>query len=375
MIGSKIVISGENNSQTLGMFRVREFTITGIVESPAYISIERGTTRIGNGRITGFVIIPKEDLNSGYYTEILATVDGAKDLQAYSDEYSTLVGETIKQLDNLAEERENIRYGEIIKDALDKMGMANIKPEVKKAELDKIKKPEWYIMDRDSNPGYTGFGADTERIDAITTVFPLFFFLVAALVCLTTMTRMVEEQRTQIGILKALGYSRPTIASKYLIYAGLACILGSIFGIVSGFLFFPSVIFNAYRIMYTLPPAILRFDPEFAAVSSFTAILCTAIATLAACYHELLSAPAELIRPRAPAPGRRVVLEKMPIIWNRLSFLLKVTARNLFRYKKRFFVTIFGVAGCTALLLTGFGLRDSIWVLFQSSSVIFIRMI
>lgn len=360
VIGSTITISGQNAGEILDRFNVHEYTITGIVESPCYISIQRGTTNIGNGSIAGFLMIPGEDFKSDYYTELFATVEGASELLSYSDEYANLIQNTVESLETLAGDREAIRYNDIIRIAAEKYNKAQIELTNMQLDIKKIEKPVWYVMGRNTNPGFAGFGDDAERIDAITTVFPLFFFLVAALVCLTTMTRMIEEQRTQIGILKALGYSKSAIASKYLIYAGLACILGSIAGMIVGFMLFPSVIYKAYCIIYTLPPAILSFNLKYAIASSLTAIFCTTLATLLACYHELLSVPAELTRPRAPTPGRRVLLENIPFLWNRLSFTKKVTARNLFRYKKRIFMTIIGIGGCTALLLTGFGLRDSI---------------
>lgn len=357
VIGSTIVISDQNTKETLDMLNTHEYTITGIVESPYYISIERGTTNIGNGRISSFLMIPQGDFKSDYYLELFATVEGARELSSYSDKYTNLIDDTIKRLETLANDRETIRYNNIVKNAL---RYAQEEIDDARTEINKIERPAWYVLGRDTNPGFAGFGADADRIDAITTVFPIFFFLVAALVCLTTMARMVEEQRTQIGILKALGYSKGAIASKYLIYTGTATILGSAVGLAVGFLTFPSVIYQAYSIMYTLPSAILSFNVKYALISSLTAILSTMLATLWACYHELVSVPAELIRPKAPSPGRRVFLEKIPFLWKRLSFTMKVTARNLFRYKKRFFMTIIGIGGCTTLLLTGFGLRDSI---------------
>lgn len=234
--------------------------------------------------------------------------------------------------------------------------------ELSKAENDikKLELPEWYIMDRNYNLGYASFVSNAEKVEAIAKVFPIFFFLVAALVALTTMTRMVEEERIQIGTLKALGYSKSTIAFKYLLYAGLASILGSIIGLLVGFKLFPSVIWNAYKMMYSLPPLITQFNLKYALMSSLTAIFCTLGATLSACYSSLMECPASLMLPRAPKAGKRVFLEYISPIWKRLKFTHKVTARNLIRYKKRFFMTVIGVAGCTALLLTGFGLRDSI---------------
>ncbi len=240
--------------------------------------------------------------------------------------------------------------------------VAEKEPELKdaKKELADLEPPEWYVLTRETNPGYVGFGSDADRVGAVSSVFPVFFFLVAALVCLTTMTRMVEEQRTQIGVLKALGYSRGAVAAKFISYALIASISGSVVGLLVGFWVFPNAVFNAYEIMYTMPPIIAAFQPDLALISSGAAIACTVLAALWACMNELMAVPAELIRPKAPPAGKRVFLEKLTGLWKRLNFTQKVTVRNLFRYKKRFFMTVIGIGGCAALMLTGFGLRDSI---------------
>jgi putative ABC transport system permease protein len=197
-------------------------------------------------------------------------------------------------------------------------------------------------------------------MNAIAGVFPVFFFLVAALVCLTTMTRMVDEQRIYIGTYKALGYSKSTIASKYLLYAAFASISGSIFGFTLGFKIFPTVIFNAYRIMYTLPDVVTAFNTFYAVASTAAAVIVTTLAAWFACYNELKAEPATLMRLKAPKSGKRILMERIKFLWSRFNFIQKITARNLFRYKKRFFMTVIGIGGCTALLLTGFGLKDSI---------------
>ena len=227
-------------------------------------------------------------------------------------------------------------------------------------QIDEIDDAEWYVLGRDSNAGYVSFDGNAEKVAAIAQVFPIFFFLVAALVALTTMTRMVEEERTQIGTLKALGYSRGAIMLKYMLYAGVATVCGCIFGLLVGFWIFPTVIWGAYEIMYNLPPLVISFNMKYATLSAAAAILCTMFATWSACVSTLRENPARLMLPKAPKAGKRVFLERIPLIWNHLTFTHKVTARNLIRYKKRFFMTVIGIAGCTALLLTGFGLRDSI---------------
>lgn len=252
------------------------------------------------------------------------------------------------------------KYNDGKKEADEKF--ADAQKEINDAENDikKIEQPKWYILDRHSNLTYESFASNAQKIEAIAKVFPIIFFLVAALVALTTMTRMVEEERTQIGTLKALGYSKSRIAFKYMLYAALASILGSAVGLLVGFKLFPTVIWNAYKTMYILPPLITQFNTKYALISSLAAILCTLGATFWASYSSLMESPASLMQPRAPKAGKRVFLEYITPIWKRLKFTHKVTARNLIRYKKRFFMTIIGIAGCTALLVTGFGLRDSI---------------
>ena len=230
-------------------------------------------------------------------------------------------------------------------------------------DLAALSAPQGYVFDRDSDAGYASFAEDAERVDAIAGVFPFFFILVAALVCLTTMTRMVEDQRTQIGTVKALGYSVGDIMMKYLLYAAAASLLGSLAGTAFGLWLFPTVIYNAYTMMYTTPPLIPSFPAIYFIGCAVVSVVCTSAAALAACYRELRSQPAELMRPKAPPAGKRVLLEKIPFLWNRFSFIQKVTVRNLFRYKKRVLLTIVGIAGCTALMLTGFGLKDSIGVI------------
>lgn len=245
-------------------------------------------------------------------------------------------------------------------DALEQLAQGQAEIDENAQKLQDIEMPEWYVLDRNANVGYAGFVGDSEKIDAVAAVFPVFFFLVAALVCLTTMTRMVEEQRTQIGVLKSLGYKKSSIAFKYLVYANSACISGSLFGLCVGYIVFPAVIMKTYRMLYTEIPLQLDFNIEYALISSIAAIVCISAATIWACVRELSEVPAELIRPKAPAKGKKVFLERIRPLWKRLSFTQKVTARNLIRYKKRFFMTVIGIGGCTALLLTGFGLSDSI---------------
>lgn len=228
-------------------------------------------------------------------------------------------------------------------------------------EINEIEKAEWYVLDRNSIQTYVEYGMDAEKIGAIGKIFPVIFFLVAALVSLTTMTRMVEDERTQIGILKALGYGNLSISLKYILYALSASLIGGIIGVLAGSQLLPKVIIAAYAILYVnLQIVVTPVHWDLSLISIGIAVFCTVFATVAACYKEFLEVPSNLMRPTAPKQGKRVLLERVPFLWKRLQFTSKATVRNLLRYKKRFFMTVLGIGGCMALLLVGFGLRDSI---------------
>lgn len=229
-----------------------------------------------------------------------------------------------------------------------------------KSEMDDITLPEYFVLDRSTNPGYAEFNDNAERIASIAQIFPVFFFLIAALVSLTTMTRMVDEQRTQIGTLKALGYTNWDISKKFLVYATLASLSGAVIGLLIGFHLFPTIIINAYGSLYNLTSVQISYYWQDVIVSLIIAFLCTGLTALIAARVSLKSNAATLMRPKAPKVGKRILLERIPFIWNRFTFTQKITARNIFRYKSRMLMTVAGIAGCTALLLTGFGLSDSI---------------
>lgn len=248
------------------------------------------------------------------------------------------------------------------KEADDKIAEAQQKIDDAQKEVDDIETPEWIITDRNDLPEYSDFGDNAERLKNIGKVFPMIFFLVAALISLTTMTRMVEEQRTQIGTMKALGYGKAAIASKYLSYAFLATVGGSIVGVLFGEKVFPFIIIQAYGIMYWNIGDYMQLDYEmsYALIASGAAVICTMGATLFSCVKTLAETPASLMRPPAPKEGKRILIERIGFIWKHLSFSWKSSMRNLFRYKKRLFMTIFGIAGSMGLMLVGFGLYDSI---------------
>lgn len=241
--------------------------------------------------------------------------------------------------------------------------LADAEEELARAEreINEMEKPVWYVLDRNSIESYLSYTNDAQSIGAIGTVFPIIFFLVAALVSLTTMTRMVEEQRTQIGTYKALGYSKASIMSKYVLYAFLASVIGSVIGVFLGEYTIPDIIVRAYKMVYyNLGSSVVEFNVLYGVSAGVFATLCTTAAAFAACVRELRSVPAQLMRPASPKFGKRILLERINFIWDRLNFGQKAAFRNLFRYKKRFFMTLFGVGGCMALLLVGLGIRDSV---------------
>lgn len=318
--------------------------VVGFIRSPMYISMfERGTSSIGNGISDGFAYasgnaisslgtkLPVMSLLNTYYTRADIVISGKEGLSAYSDEYEALVNEVTDRIEDYASTQSGT----------------------------------WYIQDRSGNPGYSDYSENTDRIAAVGDVFPLIFFIVAALVCLTTMTRMVEEQRIEMGTMKALGYGGWQIAMKYAVYAMSACISGGVVGAIIGFKLFPYVIMKAYSIMYYLGKLETPYRADIAFMAIAAMAVCTAAATFSACYASLKEVPATLMRPKAPKAGRRVLLERIPFIWKKLSFTSKVTVRNLFRYKKRFFMSVIGIAGSGALLVTAFGLNDSIFGIIE----------
>ena len=288
----------------------------------------------------------KNELNNAYVSLINGQAqyeDGVSKIEDAKNE----LNKSIEQL-TLSKAEFNIQKH----DALRELSDAQL-------EIDKME-GKWIVLDRNSHYSYRDYGACADRMDGIAKVFPVFFFLVAALVCMTTMTRMVDEQRNEMGTLKALGYSKLQIASKYIIYALIASILGSILGCSLGMYLFPTVIFNAWNTLYNIDQIKFLFQPGLILLASGSVTGITLLATLYSIYNELIEMPSQLMRPKAAKAGKKILLERITFIWKRLSFLQKVTARNIFRYKKRFFMTIIGIAGCSALLVAGFGINDSI---------------
>lgn len=253
-----------------------------------------------------------------------------------------------------------ISYEDAKKEADEKLADARQEIEDGQADLDTLEMPKWYIWGRDKNISYSSFTANIDKLNAITTVFPIFFFLVAALVVSTTMTRMVEEERLQIGTMKALGYSAKTIMQKYILYALAASVSGTLVGLAVGFKAFPSIIWSAYEMMYYMPAIATPWRLSQALFSGGTLTVLSLLVTALTCRSSLSETPAALMLPRAPKAGKRILLERITPLWRHFPFSWKVTCRNLFRYKKRFWMTVIGVAGCTSLLIAGFGISDSL---------------
>lgn len=290
---------------------------------------------------------------------------GEKQLAAAKQELSLQEKQLNEQEQKLADAEKELADGQKeYEDGLQTLDekTADAKEEIADAQkqIDEIQEPDVYVLGRDTNIGYASYENDSTIVAGIAKVLPFFFFLVAALVCMTTMNRMVEEQRTQIGVLKALGYSEARIMGKYLFYAGSAAGIGSVIGFLIGSTIFPTVIWNAYKIMYHMGDYELMFDPGLAVASLAVALFCSVGVTWLTCRYELMSTAANLIRPKSPKSGRRVWLEHIPFLWNHMSFLAKVSVRNVFRYKQRFFMMVIGIGGCTALLVTGYGIKDTI---------------
>lgn len=412
-IGDVITFKSGTEDDISDTFKDSEYTVVGIVYSPCYVSYDLGSSGIGNGHISYCIYVPDDELKNDYYTEGYVIIDGAKELDTYSDEYKTMMDKYTDDIKGISKDRLDIRkqnikdeyakakekkreeiLGTIRQNVVDSItkqyetyypGMdvsAMIEPYVTPAyekavlqfdfesvyaEYDKMMEEtladsddwEWYVLTRESSYSFRDYESSANRMKAIATVFPLFFIIVAGLVCLTTMTRMVEEQRGLIGTYKALGYGKGTIALKYVSYALAASLVGGIIGCIIGLRLFPYIIYDSWNIIYQLPSITYASHALLSVVAVLSLVLVTLIATLYSCYYELSEEPSVLMRPKAPKSGKKILLEHT-FIWKHMSFTRKVTMRNIFLYKKRFFMTVIGIAGCGALITAGFGIKDSV---------------
>lgn len=282
------------------------------------------------------------------------------------ENYRTEYDEGMKKLQNEtseAEQRLTEAQAELDSKRLEaekEFADAETKIEDARSQLEKYSDPKWYIFDRSDNPGYSSYTENVERVNAVGKVFPVFFLLVAVLVCVTTMSRLVEEQRGDIGAITTLGYGKRDIMLKYVYYSAGASVIGAVTGIAVGVPVIPTVVMSAYSMLYSMPYRCLRLNILSAVIATVVAVICTSCVSVFTCYELLRHSPATLLRPKAPKPGKRILLERITFLWNKMSFFAKVTARNIFRYKARFLMTVIGVAGCTALIVSGLGLYSSI---------------
>ncbi len=350
-IGDMVDVEIEDTTDVYGnkksYLKNSQMKIVGTVQSPLYISRDRGTSKLGTSKVSYYMYIPKENINANdVYTSIYLRAKNEENYETSTQKYEDYIEEVKDNIEQIKDEREQSR---------------------KIQTLNGVETAKWYILDRNSNEGYVGFIQSTKSIAKISQVFPIVFFAVAALISLTSMTRMVEEQRTQIGTLKALGYNQLQIINKYILYASLASIIGGISGMCVGFATLPQIIWMLYMMMYQITPkAILSFNWKYGTIGLLLICICIIGATIYSAIRELKETPAALMRPKAPKSGNRVLLERIPFIWKHLNFSHKVTVRNIFRYKKRFLMTIIGIFGCTSLIVTGFGIKDSISVIIPN---------
>lgn len=412
-VGDVISFKSGTEDDINDTFKDTEYTVVGIVYTPCYVSYDLGSSGIGNGHINYCIYVGDDEFKNNYYTECYAVIDGAKDMDTYSDEYKKLIDKYADDIKAISKERLDIRKQTVIdeytrakadkkeelletikknvEDSITEQYQAYypgmdvssmIAPYVKtayekavaqfdfdavNAEYDKKMNEtladsdswEWYVLTRESSYSFRDYESSANRMKAIATVFPLFFIIVAGLVCLTTMTRMVEEERGLIGTYKALGYGKATIALKYVIYAFLASLTGAVIGCAAGLRLFPYIIYESWNIIYQMPAIKYASHTILSVVAVASLIIVTLIATLYSCYNELSEVPSALMRPKAPKNGKKILLEHT-FIWKHLSFTKKVTMRNIFLYKKRFFMTVIGIAGCGALITAGFGIKDSV---------------
>lgn len=389
-IGDTITIEEDEDEESSAFLSGTEFTITAVVIDPANINNPEGSTAFRDTSTTDYTFfVSEEAIDSEIYTAVYLTVEEAYALNCYSDDYDELVEEVTERIENEVRDlRQEARTEEIrsqaqeeideaqetLDESLLAMTAAGYSEEAAaaaleeaqeeideaQAEADSIEEAVWYVQDRTSLSGFTNIDSDSAAIESIGNAFPVIFLAVAILISLTTITRMVEEERGLIGTYKALGFKDYEIRRKYMVYSLSAAVLGCIVGEAGGFILLPEIIFQIFQLMYSLPYYSLSFDWLYGLIGPAIFIVGVGLAAFFACRAALRQQPAMLMRPKAPKAGSRVFLERIKCIWKRLSFLNKVTVRNLFRYKKRLFMTIIGIMGCTAILVCAFAIKDSV---------------
>ena len=348
----------ENNNLKLGdniTIDGKKYSIVGNVISPLYFSAERPNSNLGSGKVDYYIYVYNGSLDLEAYSNIYITVKGAKKYLTNSDSYKKLINNVKKGIDLIKDKQQDIRYDELYSDIIETSEMYGIS-----IDESKFIKPKWYIYDRLDNTSYKELINASDNLKKIGNIFPIIFFAISVLVSLISMMRMIEEDRVENGTLKSLGYNSFHITLKYVIYSLLATTIGSSVGAIFGSYIIPSVIWNIYKKIFFIPKFIYLLKSDYNALGLWICILCICGTSVIVCIKNLREVPANLMRPKAPKSGKKILLERINFIWKKLKFSDKITIRNIFRYKSRVITTILGIAGCTALILAGFGLKDSI---------------
>ena len=348
----------ENNNLKLGdsiTIDGKKYSIVGNVISPLYFSAERPNSNLGSGKVDYYIYVYNGSLDLEAYSNIYITVKGAKKYLTNSDSYKKLINNVKKYIDLIKDKQQDIRYDELYSDIIETSEMYGIS-----IDESKFIKPKWYIYDRLDNTSYKELINASDNLKKIGNIFPIIFFAISVLVSLISMMRMIEEDRVENGTLKSLGYNSFHITLKYVIYSLLATTIGSSVGAIFGSYMIPSVIWNIYKKIFFIPKFIYLLKSDYNALGLWICILCICGTSVIVCIKNLREVPANLMRPKAPKSGKKILLERINFIWKKLKFSDKITIRNIFRYKSRVITTVLGIAGCTSLILAGFGLKDSI---------------
>lgn len=348
----------ENNNLKLGDYITidgKKYSIVGNVISPLYFSAERPNSNLGSGKVDYYIYVYNGSLDLEAYSNIYITVKGAKKYLTNSDSYKKLINNVKKDIDLIKDKQQDIRYDELYSDIIETSEMYGIS-----IDESNFIKPKWYIYDRLDNTSYKELINASDNLKKIGNIFPIIFFAISVLVSLISMMRMIEEDRVENGTLKSLGYNSFHITLKYVIYSLLATTIGSSVGAIFGSYMIPSVIWNIYKKIFFIPKFIYLLKSDYNALGLWICILCICGTSVIVCIKNLREVPANLMRPKAPKSGKKILLERINFIWKKLKFSDKITIRNIFRYKSRVITTVLGIAGCTSLILAGFGLKDSI---------------
>lgn len=348
----------ENNNLKLGDYITidgKKYSIVGNVISPLYFSAERPNSNLGSGKVDYYIYVYNGSLDLEAYSNIYITVKGAKKYLTNSDSYKKLINNVKKDIDLIKDKQQDIRYDELYSDIIETSEMYGIS-----IDESNFIKPKWYIYDRLDNTSYKELINASDNLKKIGNIFPIIFFAISVLVSLISMMRMIEEDRVENGTLKSLGYNSFHITLKYVIYSLLATTIGSSVGAIFGSYMIPNVIWNIYKKIFFIPKFIYLLKSDYNALGLWICILCICGTSVIVCIKNLREVPANLMRPKAPKSGKKILLERINFIWKKLKFSDKITIRNIFRYKSRVITTVLGIAGCTSLILAGFGLKDSI---------------